>query len=723
MAPENVNPDNPLVDTVAGRTIDQNGAMSPPSALGAAATTPFTDLPTVGGSPLPVPGAPSRPVVNGGASMRDILMSKGTTLPVVSSPHVTKIGEAAAETLRNNPESAREEGGGGRGLGGGAADGLVGGFDAVGDAAAVGTVPSGGGALVGLARTMQAGQQRQRQEGLDVQEAKNKEALRAETQARTIALAKNTYRQDQADRLSAYNRTASRMDELKKAGHTTTEKLSQSQFDELLKNNPGYLQTHTGGIVSEEPMMDPNGKQIKDQDGNLVYSPVYQLAEIQGADGQEGKKKLTPGESKYFKDYLGLDLPEGTELTTDQYLNQHVKAQGVEVAENAIIKANDDRLAQDNLRQVRTELSDPSVQRYVSMVPGDPLEGLNKAYKNIEDHLSVVDKQLDAAQKSGNAQMVQQLQQKKQQYENEEAKVNHVITFGFDDKTKEKYQTRIDEARKQTETERHNKEEERLKGQENAIKEAANDPEAIAPLIVDPGGNMDPSQLSKRASTYSAQLGAIDAYAKQKYGNAPSPDGYYDGTHFNIAKAQTDYKYANQRSTQNTLKYLNSLTGQVNPLTGKTDTEGNLDELVKKSNQVTRTQFPALNDVAAWTRLQMGDPKIVGYKTTVLEVADQVAKILQGGGTGSGTSDMKLKQAQEMFENGFTKDQIMEVANSLRPLLQNRRNSMIGDNRYLIRQFGKTNANASATPSVGDKKTFPNGKVGVWDGKGYVAQP
>jgi hypothetical protein len=189
-------------------------------------------------------------------------------------------------------------------------------------------------------------------------------------------------------------------------------------------------------------------------------------------------------------------------------------------------------------------------------------------------------------------------------------------------------------------------------------------------------GFQDPSQLTKRSKDYNATLDAADRYSMQKYGQ-----------HFDVAKASSDYKFATNPQTQNTLKYLNSLTGSDNK-------SGNLGALVNMSDQITRTQFPPINDVAAWARLKSGDPAMASYATAVTEVADQVAKILQGGGSGNGTSDAKLKQAAELFEKGFNKDQIKGVSETLRTLLANRKGELIGDNTYLKRWFSPNGGGA-----------------------------
>lgn len=201
--------------------------------------------------------------------------------------------------------------------------------------------------------------------------------------------------------------------------------------------------------------------------------------------------------------------------------------------------------------------------------------------------------------------------------------------------------------------------------------------QSIAKQLVD--GDMDPSQLTKRGNDFYPIMNAANQYSQQQYGKP-----------FDVAKATTDYKFANEPSTQNTLRYLNSLTGRNNA-------GGNLDKLINISDSVGRTRFPAINDVENWTRLQTGSQKIADYHTAVTEVADQVAKILQGGGSGSGTSDAKLNQAASLFASGFSADQLKGVASTLRDLLSNRKNELIGDNRYLQRYFGNAPAAKAGT--------------------------
>jgi hypothetical protein len=206
---------------------------------------------------------------------------------------------------------------------------------------------------------------------------------------------------------------------------------------------------------------------------------------------------------------------------------------------------------------------------------------------------------------------------------------------------------------------------------ESAILESANSQQQInanAQQLFE--GTMDPANLSKRSKSYDATLAAANQISLAQTGKP-----------FDIAKAAGDYKFATNPQTYNTLNFLNSLVGRD----GKS---GNLGSVVAQSKTVGLTQLPALNKVEQWAKLSAGNPAVAAYRTALVETADQVAKILQGGGSGNGTSDAKLKQAGEILNNDFNPDQIGAVAGSLQTLLGNRKTEMIGDNRYLLRWHG-----------------------------------
>lgn len=234
-------------------------------------------------------------------------------------------------------------------------------------------------------------------------------------------------------------------------------------------------------------------------------------------------------------------------------------------------------------------------------------------------------------------------------------------------------------------------------------------------------GMLAPGELSKRTtgtSSYNDVLTAADKYSMAT-----------TGKHFNIAKADSDYKFATNPNTKNTLNFLGSLVGADDG--SGNFSGGNLGELIRLSDERVHAPyvtlsgvtihgiqgFPALNNVKQWAAIQTGNPDVAQYYTTLLEVSDQVAKVLQGGGSGSGTSDAKLKQAESLFQKGFTPVQMKAVAASLQDLLANRASNMVRDNPYLSSyadQFGiKMNGNLPTTNSqIMQAEAVAEGKIG-----------
>lgn len=202
-------------------------------------------------------------------------------------------------------------------------------------------------------------------------------------------------------------------------------------------------------------------------------------------------------------------------------------------------------------------------------------------------------------------------------------------------------------------------------------------------------GTMDPSNLSKRAKSYDATLAAANAYSMQTTGKP-----------FDIAKAISDYKYATQPGTQNTLKYINSLTGRNND-------GGNLSVAIDASNKVKRTNYPPLNAADEWAKLSAGNTDVANFYSAALDVQDQVAKILQGGGTGSGSTDAKLKAAGQVLNKNFNPQQFASSATIIRQLLANRKTELIGDNRYLARWGTAYAGTAPTTPQNGAQPSAP----------------
>lgn len=182
--------------------------------------------------------------------------------------------------------------------------------------------------------------------------------------------------------------------------------------------------------------------------------------------------------------------------------------------------------------------------------------------------------------------------------------------------------------------------------------------------------NVSPTQLTKRVNDYNIKLEHAIEYSREKY-----------GVPYNVAQAEMDFKQATDKSNQNKLKMIDSIMGRAGEY-------NNFDILRGRAAKIPlRTQFPALNDAAAWASFQAGNPSAAAIKSDILLISDELGQIVQGG-TGNGTSDAKIKQAYDTLKaHQFTKAQLDEVINDTEAILNNRKHALIGNNPYLQNQF------------------------------------
>ena len=410
----------------------------------------------------------------GGANIFQILKSKDS--PFLKSPTVRAMAQGANAAAAANPKAAAAPMGWARTI-------LAGAMNALGglqDAAAADTRESSG-ALGGIERTIAARGQRIAQQQEQMSKEKTEELQRAETVQRIAANVRNTYRQDQQTRTESYDQNAKFMNDLR-PDHDVQDNISQSQLNDMLKKDPNFWKTHTGRPVSEEPVFD-GAKPAVDKNGNPVMSPLYSIANLQTKDGTAGKHEVTDEESKYLK-IGGNNIPAGTIMPLKDWDAAVAISDGVRATKKKIEAANNEEMSDEQARQLSTEMNDPRIQHYMSMVPGEPLGGLYQAQKNVQDHISAIDQNIAAIQQKvktpagGVNPTVQALQTQRQQYVDEQNKVNHVITAGFNDKAKNDYQKDLLEQQKEAETERHNRADEAAK----KLEDNTNAPIANVPL-------------------------------------------------------------------------------------------------------------------------------------------------------------------------------------------------------------------------------------------------
>jgi hypothetical protein len=351
------------------------------------------------------------------------------------------------------------------------ASGIMSGVNAVGASlsdANVGTVPNGGGALTGVTRTLANRGQR-------LSEQESNQIMHAETQARTVALMRNVYRQAQEDRLQSYDQGSKFMDGLK-VDHDVEANVSQDELARRVQSDPNFAHEYIVKATGEQQLFDANGKPVLDKNGAPSFSPLYSVASIQSRTNEPSTHTLTSDDVKFLtrNGAAPQGLTEGTPLTTTQWNLLYTRAHAAQDTTNQIRKANDDELSSDNMRQVRDLIvNDSDLQHYINQVPGQPLAGLASAATNAQAHIAAIDQQVAALQQTNDPsaqQKIAALQQQRQQFADQGTKIGKVVQFGFNDSAKQKYLDFQQKQAEDAEKVRHNKAEEQNKQAELAQK-------------------------------------------------------------------------------------------------------------------------------------------------------------------------------------------------------------------------------------------------------------
>lgn len=222
---------------------------------------------------------PTQPI-SGGASMADMLSAKGQSLPTVSSPSLSKLdagmnqatqAQAASGAPPQPGDWARTLVAGAQSMMGNAAGAVKGIGASLGDAAAVGTVPRGGGALTGINRTLGARSERERQGRLDQQAATKDQMLMAEANARMIHEQKLTHQLDESviqQSVDSGNQVVAKLKTAASPAPIIAEGLTSDQLTQYLKDNK---------IDPTKETAYPTGrKQIgENKDGSPMYRTTY----------------------------------------------------------------------------------------------------------------------------------------------------------------------------------------------------------------------------------------------------------------------------------------------------------------------------------------------------------------------------------------------------------------------------------------------------------------
>jgi hypothetical protein len=173
---------------------------------------------------------------------------------------------------------------------------------------------------------------------------------------------------------------------------------------------------------------------------------------------------------------------------------------------------------------------------------------------------------------------------------------------------------------------------------------------------------------------------------------------------FNFQEAESNFQFGKSTGTQTTVRLIDNI-------------EQSIPVLLKASDDFQRSGVRFINQATLAVKDQFGDTSVSAFNAARLGLADEIAKILSGGGTGSTTSDSKLKQANELLSGDMTPGQLRATVAEVQTLLKNRRASLT-KGTYMA--GSAPTASPSGGPQVGERRNF-NGQIGEWDGRGWKA--
>lgn len=157
---------------------------------------------------------------------------------------------------------------------------------------------------------------------------------------------------------------------------------------------------------------------------------------------------------------------------------------------------------------------------------------------------------------------------------------------------------------------------------------------------------------------------------------------------FNYEEAESSYQLAKSTGFQNTVRYMDSALESI-------------PRLEQNAKNLGNGTFRTLTQIANAAKNQFNDTDLKRFKTDALLVGDEIAKILSGGGTGSATSDAKLKQATEIVG---ASDSVPAIAAAMQEV-----QALMGNRRRALTRGTYMEGTAAAKPSASGPKNDPLG--------------
>jgi hypothetical protein len=179
---------------------------------------------------------------------------------------------------------------------------------------------------------------------------------------------------------------------------------------------------------------------------------------------------------------------------------------------------------------------------------------------------------------------------------------------------------------------------------------------------------------------------------------------------FNFQEAAANYQLVKSPAFQNTVRYMDSV-------------QESIPRLLQNASALGRGPITSLNQLANMAASQFNDTQFARLKTDAVLVGDEVAKLLAGGGSGSATSDAKMRQGMELINTAASVPALAAALEEIQALVGFRRQALTRGTYLEGTSAGTARtgppAAAPAAPTLGEIRS-QGGERRMWDGGGWV---
>ena len=209
------------------------------------------------------------------------------------------------------------------------------------------------------------------------------------------------------------------------------------------------------------------------------------------------------------------------------------------------------------------------------------------------------------------------------------------------------------------------------------------DPKAAGALLQ--SGLVSPQELISSRKPQFAQAAFDEAI--RLGGGTKGADGKWTGGTWSAVKAESQYEYAKNPKTQNTLNLLSTMQAPG----------GSIDIAKKEFDNIPgKVDEKTFNKIITGGITEFGGKSVTNFQAAMTSLADEYAQVLQGGAA----TETTLKQAKDLIQAAYTQNQGAGAFDVIQRDMAARQKGMIRDNPALNTMYPQPGS-ASVTPEVG----------------------